>query len=200
MRRLLAVVILAVAVPAHADNFFDIAGGIAAPLSDKNWTNLVDTIPKLQLRAGALNGDLGALVSLDWTPESLNNSGGAFPGGSVDINGHRFRLLVQGVGAHHVTPKVMLVGRVGAGIDLAYESYSASILGSNSSHSDLNAGIAFALGGGALLDVSDSMQVGVDLALPIGYHNHKSSGNGDIAFDYTSLDLDLLFGLRFWSR
>lgn len=200
MRSLIAVAILAVAVPARADNFFDIAGGLAAPLSDNNWTNLVDTSPKLQLRAGALNGDLGAAVTLDWTPENLNNSGGAFPGGSVDITGHRFRLLVQGVATHHVTPKVMLVGRAGAGLDLAYGSYSFNLGTSSSGHSDWNAGIAFELGGGAWLDVSESMQVGIELGLPIGFHNHKASGNGDIAFDYTSLDLDILFGVRFWSR
>ncbi len=200
MRSLIAVAILAIAVPARADNFFDADLGLAAPLSDKNWTNTVDTSPKFGLRAGALNGDLGALVSADWTPENLNNGGGTFPGGSVDIAAHRFRILIQAIAGHHITPKIQLVARAGGGIDIAYASYSASFLGSSSSHSDTNVGIGFEFGGGVWADVTDTMQLGGELALPIGYHNHKSSGNGDIAFDYTSLDLDIVFGLRIWSR
>jgi hypothetical protein len=200
MRSLLAVAILAIAVPAHADNFFDIAGGLSAPVADDNWTKGIDTSPDLQLRGGALNGDVGALVGVDWTPESLKNNGFAVPGASGSGTFHRFRILIQAIAQHHITPKVSLVGRAGGGIDIAYEGYSFNVLGSTGSHSDTNVGIAFEVGGGVWADVSETMQLGAELALPIGYHNHKSSGGTDIAFDYTSFDLDVLVGLRIWSR
>ncbi|MGE5182836.1 MAG: hypothetical protein ACM31C_12265 [Acidobacteriota bacterium] len=188
---------------ASADGFVDFVGGIAAPLGDNTWTNTVETSPKLGVRAGGFNseGQLGGMLSLDWTPENLDNSGGAFPGGSVDTSGHRFRILVQALAQQHVLPKVSIVERAGAGVDIARGAYSASFLGSTTDHSDTNVGVGFEFGGGVWIAISDSMQLGGELAIPIGYHSHKSTGqNGDIAFDYTSYDLDLLFGVRLWSR
>ncbi|HET7373274.1 MAG TPA: hypothetical protein VFJ20_07795, partial [Gemmatimonadaceae bacterium] len=101
----------------------------------------------------------------------------------------------EGVFAQHVAPKLSLGARVGAGLDLAYGSYSVSFLGNTTSHSNWNAGVAFELAGGLWFDVG-SIQLGGELALPIGYHSHKAENTMDIAFDYTSYDFDLLFNVR----
>jgi hypothetical protein len=201
MRRLFAVVValvlaLGVAPSARADSFVDFVGGLQAPLGDDNWTNDVDTSPKLAVRAGVLNGQLGGMLAVDWTPENLHN-GGSFFGASAAA--HRFRIIAQAVLQQRVAPKVSVVGRAGAGLDIAHASYEFTLLGTTTSHSDTNLGVGFEFGAGVWLDIAQNMQLGGELAVPIGYHSHKST-NGDIAFDYTSYDLDLLFGVRLWSR
>ncbi len=202
MRSLSVVFLLLAAASsrAWADGFVDFVGGIAAPLADNTWTNTVQTSPKLGVRAGSFSDQFGGMLSLDWTPENLDNSGGAFPGGSVDTSGHRFRILVQALARQHVAPRITIAERAGAGVDIARGAYSASFLGSTTDHSDTNVGVGFEFGGGIWFDISSTMQLGGELAIPIGYHSHKSSSTGDIAFDYTSYDLDLLFGVRLWSR
>lgn len=199
MRSLPLLLLLAATASAHADGFVDFVGGIAAPLDDSTWTNTVDTSPKLAVRAGSLGEQFGGMLSVDWTPENLDNSGGGF--GGVDASAHRFRIMVQALAHQRVAPKVHIVERAGAGIDIARGAYSFTVLGNTTDHSDINVGVGFEFGGGVWIDISDTMQLGAELAMPIGYHSHKSTGqNGDIAFDYTSYDLDLLFGVRLWQR
>jgi hypothetical protein len=200
MRSLPLVLLLAATTTASADGFVDFIGGVAAPLGDDTWTNTVETSPKLGVRAGAINGQLGGMLSLDWTPENLDQMGGAFPGGGADISAHRFRILVQAIAQQHVLPKVSIVERAGAGVDIAHGAYSVTVLGSTTSNSDTNVGVGFEFGGGVWIDITPTVQLGGEVAVPIGYHSHKSSGNGDIAFDYTSYDVDLLFGVRLWQR
>ena len=98
--------------------------------------------------------------------------------------------------AHRVAPKVTITARAGAGVDIDHAGYSVTVLGSTTSNSDTNAGLAMELGGGAWFDVG-SMQLGVEAGLPIGLHSHKASQAGDITFDWTAYDFDLLFGVRF---
>ncbi len=195
MRRLslLFLLLAAASSRASADGFVDFFGGIAAPLGDNNWTNLVDTSPKLGVRAGGLNGAFGGLLQVDWTPENHNAQNSAY----ASFAGHRFRVLVQGLAMQHVAPKISIVERAGAGIDVAYASYDIVVIGS---HSTTDVGVGFEFGGGVWIDVSPSMQLGGELAVPIGLHSHKASSAGDITLDYTSYDLDVLFGVRLWSR
>jgi hypothetical protein len=195
--RTLALVLVFSAVPARADSFLDAAGGLALPMGEKKWTDTVRNSPKLAVRAGVVNGELGGMLAVDWTPESVNNNPAA---PYLDLSYHRFRILAELVFRHYVAPKIALAGRAGAGVDIAHASYNLAIGPIMSSGSDSNVGLAGEFGAGVWFDISPSMQLGGEIALPIGYHSHKMTGNGDFTFDYTSYDIDLLFGVRLWSR
>ena len=194
----------AIAVPStsRADSVGEIVGGLVIPSSDSNWTDLVDPSPKLRLGAGTINnGGIGGILTLDWTPVSLDNSGGSFGGlGAADIAGHRFRILVNGTFDHAILPKLVLTARVGGGIDIAHASAHVVVLGTstNTSDTDLGWGLEFA---GGLWFVVGGAQVGGEFALPIGHHNkHGDGSDGNYTFDYTSYDLDFMFGVRLLSR
>ena len=200
MRIVAVIVVLAIAGPARADSFLDLEGGIAAPVGDSSWTNSVGTSPKLAAHVGALNDDqIGGMLAVDWTPETTNTTSTSFPGGSTDISAFRFRILAELAFQHRITPKLTISGRAGAGVDIAHASYAVTILGATSSNADTDTGYAFEFGGGIWYDVG-STQIGAELALPIGHHSHDADKAGDIAFDYTSYDIDLLFGVRLWSH
>jgi hypothetical protein len=199
----LPLTLLAGASSARADSFFEVLGGLSIPAGDNNWTNTVDTSPKLGVRAGAV-GDkgLGGMVQADWTPENINASGVGFGVGSADVALHRFRILGNLVYHHPVAGKLILSARVGVGVDIAHASASLTVLGNTVSSSDTNAGFAFELGGGLWYDLGD-VQVGGELALPVSSHSKHANGvpsDGNYSFDYTSYDFDLLFGVRLLSR
>jgi hypothetical protein len=197
MRALLVLVLVAIgAAPARADGFAEIVGGLALPIGNDNWTNTVDPSPKLGVRAGAMAGELGGMLAIDWTPESLANDGGSFGIGSTNAAAHRFRAIASAVFRHRVAPRITISARAGAGLDLAHASAELTILGATSSTSDTDLGYGFELGGGAWFDVGGT-QLGVELALPIGKHTKRASRSGEITFDYTSIDIDLLLGIRF---
>jgi hypothetical protein len=184
---------------ARADSFAELAGGIAIPAGDSDWTNLVGTSPKLAARAGAMSGDaegvVGAMLGVDWTPEDLNNGGGSFGFGSTDGSVQRFRVIASGVIHHRVSPKLTISGRAGAGIDIAHASIDVDVLGSTSSNSATDVGYAFEFGVGAWYDLGGK-QVGLELAVPIGHHDKAVQKSGDIPFQYTSVDIDLMLGIR----
>jgi hypothetical protein len=201
---LLALPVLAAlaAAPARADNFAGAVGGIMIPVADSHsnskdgWTDLVGSGPKLAIRAGATGASgLGAMLSADWTPVNSNNQSQF-----VDVSAHRFRILAHVVFDKIVVPKVSLFVRAGGGIDIAHASLSTTpVLGTSYQASTTDVGWAFELGGGVYFHLG-SVQLGGELALPFGGHSHKSTSNTDIPLNYTSTDIDVLFGVRFTSR
>jgi hypothetical protein len=200
---ILAAVILltAGAATARADSFLEVAGGLSIPIGDNAWTNLADTSPKLGARVGGVNDHgLGGMIQADWTPVSLNNSGGAFGVGSADYAAHEFRFLGDFTIHHPILPKLLLGARIGAGIDIAHASGTVTILGTTGSSSDTNVGFAFEVGGGLWYQVGD-VELGGELALPMSWHSKKGNAtDGNYTFDYTSYNIDLLFGVRVLSR
>jgi len=200
MRKLALATVLLAAAPAGADSFFGASGGIMIPLGDSKsdnsgWSDQVGSSPKLGVRAGAVGeAGVGGMVSADWTPVSYN-----YRSNFADVSAHRFRILAHVMFEKHVAPKLAIDGRAGAGIDIAHASASATLLGTTFNASDTDVGWAFELGGGVWYDVG-SVQLGGEIALPFGGHTHKASGNSDITLDYTSYDLDLLFGVRVLQR
>ncbi|MEO6777456.1 MAG: hypothetical protein ABI467_31305 [Kofleriaceae bacterium] len=186
---------------ARADSFLELAGGLSIPAGDNAWTNLADTSPKLGARVGAVNDNgLGGMIQADWTPINLNNSGGAFGIGSADLAGHNFRFLADFTVHHPILPKLLLSARVGAGLDIAHASATVSVLGNTASSSDTDVGFAFELGGGLWYQLGD-VELGGELALPIASHSkHGNATDGNYTFDYTSYNIDLLFGVRVLSR
>ncbi|NVB83325.1 MAG: outer membrane beta-barrel protein [Kofleriaceae bacterium] len=196
---ILALPILAAPGQAHAGGFFEIGGGIAIPMADDNWTDAVETSPKLTVKAGSVPGKVGGAVSFDWTPENTDAQGFSNGIGNADISANRFRILANLLFQVPVQKKLHFEGRAGIGVDIAHASVSGSVLGVNFDTSDTDAGLGLEVGAGMWFDVG-SVQVGAQVALPIAMHNHKADNNDEITFDYTSYDFDLLFGVRFVSR
>ncbi|GEM_PF-2554026 len=168
---------------AHAETFGEVQAGIANPIGNSDWTNLVSTSFKLAGRLGfTVPQGIGAALQLDWTPININ--GNTLPG--VDVSAYRIRLLPNFVYHHPIAPKVDLSARVGIGIDYVHESVTA--LNTTSTTSDT--AFAFELGGGLWYDVG-SVELGGELALPISSHSDKNGAN------YSSYDIDILVGVRF---
>lgn len=197
MRIIALVAVLAVASPAFADSFADIVGGISLPLADDTWTKTVDTSPKVGVRAGAVSKEgLGGLLAVDFSPESIPNSSGAIGGISGSFSMFRFRILAELVAQHRFS-LVTLELRAGGGIDLAHDSATGTIGTFSKTTSGTDVGYALEFGGDVWFDLSDSLQLGGQVSLPIGHHDGSDGGYN---FSWTSYDLDVLAGIRFRSR
>ena len=66
MRAIVYVAVLCAAVaPASADSYVGLAGGLALPVSDDQYTDTVETSPVLGLRVGATPKSIGGFFSFD---------------------------------------------------------------------------------------------------------------------------------------
>lgn len=188
---------LALPGPALADNFVELNGGIMMPVDDDAWTDYVDSGPKLGLRIGGMDpGGFGAMLSADWTPINTDNFSGF--GTSVDVAAHRFRILLGGMLQNRIGQSLTASIRFGAGLDLTRVNIETNIFGARSEQSDTDSGLALEFGGGLWFDVG-SVQVGGDVGLPLAFHADDSDDDIDLN-DYRSIDIDLLFGVRLFSR
>ena len=194
MRVLIALALLA-AAPAHADNFVEIAGGIMIPVSDDQWTDYIESGPKLATRIGAVGPKVGGLLSIDWTPINADDTGF---GNAVDISSHRFRIQLAAATHQKVGANLTASFRVGGGFDIAYVNVQTNIFGLMTDDSDTDVGLALEAAGGLWFNVG-SMQIGGELALPISFHDDGPDNDINLE-EYTSVDLDLLFGVRFKSK
>ncbi len=180
-----AVGLMGVRGAAHAETFGEVQAGIANPIGNSDWTNLVSTSIKLAGRLGfTIPQGIGAALQLDWTPININ--GDTAPG--IDVSAYRIRLLPNFIYHHPIAPKLSLSARVGLGIDYIHESATLTAINTTSTTSDT--AFAFELGGGVWYDLG-SVELGGELALPISSHSDKTSEN------YSSYDIDILVGLRF---
>ena len=193
MRALIAAFILLGPAVARADQFVELGGGLAVPLSDDEYTDYVETSATLFARIGG-GKPIGGMFSVDFTPLAADSE-------TLEFN--RFRILGHVTVRKSVAPKVELSGRFGAGLDLIHESFDITILGTRFEGSDTDLGLALEVGAGMWFTVgaSGSVQVGVEVALPIGIHNTEGNPNNpydpdDPRFDYTAVDLDVLGGVR----
>ena len=173
------------------------AAGLQMPLGDSDWTKYVDPSPVLSARAGVVEGLLSGMLSVDFIPESLTSQQTRPANFDTGASGYRFRVLAHGGIEKKVGDKLTVTGRVGLGVDIVHGSYDYTLLGTRFSGSNSDAGLAVEFGGGAWWDVG-SVQVGGEIALPIGHHDSPAQ-NGSIGFVWTSYDLDLLVGVRFLS-
>ena len=189
MRALVIAVVLLAPAIARADQILELGGGLAVPMSDNEYTSYVDPSATLFARVGG-GAPIGGLFSVDFTPLAAQNN---------TLKFNRFRFQGHVTVRKNVAPKVEISGRFGAGLDLLHESFD--FLGQ--SYSDTDLGLALEVGGGAWFTVGSSggVQLGVELALPISIHNTKGNPNNPLdpnnpRFDYTSVDLDVLGGVR----
>ncbi len=193
----LSLAVLVVPARASAESFVEVAGGIMMPVGDDDWTNYVEAGPKLALRVGGTGSEgrtSGALISADWTPIQVDDD--AF--GFADVSADRFRILVNLYADRTIGPKLTASIRVGAGIDLAHVNASVNVGPFAGESSDTDPGLAIEAGGGLWFDVG-SVQIGGEIALPLGFHADGEDNDIDLA-DYMSYDIDLLFGVRIVSR
>lgn len=186
-----AALVLVSARPAKADNFLDLEGGLTTPLGDKNWNDTVESSPKLAVHVGAVPKNIGGMLSVDWTPYNTDAQA-QFP--NADITAHRFRLLGHLAFMSPVKANIMVTGRVGLGIDYQHYNASVTFLGSTTSTTDSDTGIAFEMAGGVWVKVG-SVAVGGELAIPISHHD-QDNPNGRFDFVYDTYDLDVLIGVR----
>jgi hypothetical protein len=182
VRAFILLAAVAISTPAHAEGFAEFLAGLAIPVGDSDWTNVADPSPKLAARGGAMSGQFGGMIGVDWTPVNLDNGGGSFGIGSANGSAHRFRIIASAVFRHALTPRITLSARAGGGLDIAHASIDLTVLGSTTTRSDTDLGYA--------------MEFGFELAMPIGHHDKDAQQIGDPAFHYTSVDIDLLFAVR----
>jgi hypothetical protein len=123
------------------------------------------------------------------------NADGAF-GGALDVSAHRFRLLVGPVFQHSVSNTLVVTGRAGIGADIQYVSTEVDVFGTTVEDSESDVGLGLEFAGGLWFRLG-SVAVGGELGLPISMHDDD---NENIDYNWTSIDVDLLFGVRFTSR
>lgn len=193
-----AAISIAAPTPARADSFVDLFGGLSLPLGDDDWTDTVESSPKLGLRIGAVPNQIGGFLQADWTPTNTDATSTTFPGGSSDISAHRFRIHAGAMFHHNISNTLVLTGRGGIGVDIAHASASVVFLGNRSEVSDTDAGLALEFGAGLFFHAG-GLEIGGEVGLPIGFHDHEG-GQDRIQMQWTSYDLDLLFCVRFLSR
>lgn len=193
----LSLAMLVVPARASAESFVELAGGIMMPVGDDDWTNYVEAGPKLALRVGGTGSEgrtSGALISADWTPIQVDDGAFAF----ADVSADRFRILINAYADRSIGPKLTASIRVGAGIDITHVNARVNLGPFSGESSDTDPGLALEAGGGLWFDLG-SVQVGGEIALPLGFHADGQDNDIDLA-DYMSYDIDLLFGVRFVSR
>jgi hypothetical protein len=176
---------------AAADGYFEGVAGLAVPVADDDYDNYADDSFKIGVRAGGGSGPTALELSADFTMVNPE-----FEGSDVaDPSAQRYRVLI---GARHRVPvgKASLFVRLGAGVDIARASVSGTIpvLGSYE-YSDTDPGIAAEVGMGMTVPVGDKLYLGGHFAVPLAFHFDENDQNdpNDVYFDYTGVDLDLLF-------
>lgn len=198
MRRgtLVAVSLALLALPsvARADAFGEVVAGLAIPLGDDDYEDVVDESFRLGARGGSVNArGLGFEIGLDWT--AINDDiGGEILGQTFDVSWNRIRLLGGarfGKLAGGNRP-VLVFARLGAGLDLVHVNVTSEFLGVESEDSETDAGLALEAGVGALVSLGN-VAIGAQVAIPMGFHFEEDDGDAaTVDHDYTSYDLDVL--------
>lgn len=175
---------------AAADGYAEAVVGLAVPVADDDYDNYADDSLKLGLRAGGGGGPTQLELTGDFTLVSPEFEGNDL----LDSSAQRYRILV---GARHHVPvgKASLFVRLGAGVDIAHASVFGTVLGVDYEVSDTDPGIAAEAGIGVRVPLGGKLYVGGHFAVPMAFHFDEDDpqDNDDVYFDYTGIDLDLLF-------
>jgi hypothetical protein len=194
MRAIFALALLCVLpVTARADSYVGLVGGVAIPMSDDTYTDAVDNSPVIGVRVGANPKSIGGYLSFE-TMFADVKSDGTF---GLDVSAQRFRLIVGPELNHPVSNLLAVTGRAGIGLDIGRNHVEGNVgpIAVDESETDLGFGLEFA---GGLWARVGGLQVGGELSLPIGIHDDDSNEN-NFDYDYTAIDLQILFGVRFVS-
>ncbi|MBZ0233934.1 MAG: outer membrane beta-barrel protein [Deltaproteobacteria bacterium] len=187
----IAIATTAAAQPAAADGYAEAVVGLAVPVADDDYDDFADESFKVGLRAGGGGGPTKLELSGDFTFVDPAAEGGLL---NLDIDAERYRILV---GARHAVPvgKASLFVRLGAGVDIVHASATGSAFGIDFEVSDTDPGIAAEAGLGIMVPLGGKLYVGGHLAVPMAFHFDEDDPDDDtdLSFDYTGIDLDLLF-------
>ena len=198
MRAISLLVLLVVSGPARAGGFAEVGVGVMVPAADDDWTNYVDPAPKVFARGGFIKNAIGGMLSVDWTP--INADRDAIPViGTLDISSNRFRILGNIVVHAKIGAKLTASGRFGIGIDILQISATYRLGMFETTTDDSDSGLALEPGGGIWYQVGESLHIGGELGLPMSFHSYDMSNDIQLN-DFTSLDIDLLFNLRYIPR
>ncbi len=200
-----AVLVALVAAPtarAEKNGFAEVVVGMANPIGDDDYDDIVENSFKLGVRGGVFRGaplsggvHLGFELGADWALADTKLDDGP----NFDATFHRFRFLAGGRVNVNLMKKLSLFFRAGAGLDVVLGSLSLTIGQTTTTTDENDLGFALEFGGGAVVEAGGYL-FGMQLALPIAWHDDPSSGAGDVLYyDYTSYELDLLVtaGTRF---
>lgn len=199
MRTYLCLAFLAVATPAHADSFVELAGGISIPLGDDVWTDSVETSPTLAVRAGSVPNNIGGFLSVNWMPANTDAQGWSIPGVTTgDISAHRFRLIAGPMYRHQLSNTLAVTGRAGIGADIAHTSVEGTLpIVGRFEESETDVGFALDFAGGIWFRVG-SVEIGGEVSIPFGFHDDVNDSN--VNFDYTSYDFEIFGAVRLMSH
>jgi hypothetical protein len=175
---------------AAADGYVEGVVGLAVPVADDDYDQFADESLKFGLRAGGGGGPTSLELTGDFTLVNPELEGSD----TFRISAQRYRILV---GARHHVPvgKASLFVRLGAGVDIAHASASGRIFGIDFETSDTDPGLAAEVGMGVRVPIGGKAYVGGHFAVPLAFHFDEDdpAQNDDVSFDYTGVDLDVLF-------
>jgi hypothetical protein len=176
------------AAPARADGFLAVTGGAMFPLGDDDWNDLIEASPTIALRGGGgkkLTGRTRLMfeVGFELTPLSNELDDNAV----LELDLTRYR-AVAGVRYEQLVERGFFVAaRAGIGIDHLRGESSSPLVPTGTTDSDT--GLALEVGVGPWFSFGQ-FSIGFELALPISIHDSDE-------YDFRSIDLALLGGLRF---
>lgn len=186
---------LALPAAARADSFGEVVAGVAIPLGEEDYENVVDESFRLGVRGGSVSDrGVGFELAVDWTAINDDVGGAVVPGASFDVGWNRFRVLAGARVGRLVgdDAPLLVFARLGAGVDIVHVRVTSDVFGVESEDSETDAGLALEVGGGVLYSIG-AAAVGVQVGVPIGFHFEDDDNDAaTIDHDYTSYDLDLL--------
>ena len=199
MRSMVVLALLAGRAQAGEDGeprggFFEAAGGMMLPLGDDDYENVIDPSFKLGFHGGSWLGKIGIEGAVDWSTMSEDLDGMVL-GQSFDTDVNRFRVQLGVRAGTRVgkSKQALVFARFLAGIDISHVSVTTVVLGTESSSSDSDTGLALEAGMGVLVDVG-GVAVGGQVAVPFAFHDQTDNNPNDgYDPDYAGYDLDLLF-------
>lgn len=182
-----AVSTLLAAAPARADGFLLVAGGASFPLDDEKWNDLVESSPTIALRGGGgkkLSPRTRLMFEASFELTPLSNQLDEGEVSELDLT--RYRATAGVRYEQLVSYRFFVAARAAIGIDhLRRESASAQL----PDVSDSDTGLALEVGVGPWFGFG-KFAIGFELAMPISIHDGAD-------YDFRSVDLSLLGGLRF---
>ena len=194
MRAIIALALLVTPAVAHADSYVGLAAGLVLPQSDDAYTDAVDTSPMLGVRVGAYPEEFGGYLSFEWMIVDAKADGSL----GLDVSAHRFRLIAGPEIHHELSNTLAVTGRGGIGLDIARSHVEGTFLGVNVDSSETDTGLGFEFAGGLWAHLG-GLEIGGEISLPVGIHDDDSTEN-DFDYDYTAVDIQLMFGIRFVTR
>lgn len=184
-----------VASYAQADGYIAVSGGASFPIGDDDWTRVVESSPTVAVRGGggrkiSSSARLALEGSFEFSPLSTDADSAI-----VDISLTRYRALIGARLEQRIARGALVALRGGVGIDHLRSEVSSSLL-PGFSDTDSDTGLALEAGVGLWFSAGPVL-VGVETALPIGFHSDGSDDQSDAALDFQNIDLSLLVGIRF---